>query len=382
MTTYTYPLTDFPNNAVAVDRLTLEIRQAAITIALDSISTDPTNATIEFKAALSGSEQVVLDTVVAAHSGLALPEPVNASGIPLVALAGRSNTVQMAPREGDERTRTTHNLCDPTTWWSTSVRVSNEVLSGSGTSWSSVNANWICLDHGRVHNEGKIVAEVAHGYFPVITVGGVTQKRRPPHLSDWTGDGANYDYVVDYAAGTVEFRTTPASAPNASYSYATTSDWYLYPEPGKVLEIETAEIQWSSDITLNADIIMEPQVPLVPNPDPNNPAHWHVVTRSLYKSYWQVADEARGAHPNQGPVAGSPTWRGTDGALMYHSPFLYTATKPLQSSVGARLRVYIGYAWYDENNVLQTRAKTAAEGGLGGQRATATFYAISNPEAS
>jgi hypothetical protein len=382
MTTYTYPLTDFPNEQVAVDRLTLEIQQAAITVALAGISVDPTNATIEFRAMLPASEQVVLDTIVAAHSGRALPEPVNTNGVPLVALAGRSNTVQQAPREGDERTRTTHNLCDPTTWWSTSTRVSNEVLSGSGTSWSSVNTNWICLDHGRVHNEEKVVAEVSHGYFPVITVDGVTQKRRPPHLSDWTGEGANYDYVVDYAAGTVEFRTAPASAPNASYSYATSSDWYLYAEPGKVLEIEAAEIQWSSDISLNADIIMESQVPVVSTPDPNDPAHWRVVDRSVYKTYYQLADKARGAYPSQRPVAGSPAWRGTGDTLIHHSPFFYTATKPLQSSVGARLRVYVGYAWYDENNVLQTRAKTAAEGGLGGRRATATFYAISNLEGS
>lgn len=73
-TKYTYSIQDdFPNHAVAADRLAQEIRNSAITIALDYASTSGDDCDIWFKASLSGDEETVLDGIVANHSGEPLP---------------------------------------------------------------------------------------------------------------------------------------------------------------------------------------------------------------------------------------------------------------------------------------------------------------------
>lgn len=63
----------FPNHKENTDRLTLEIRASAITVALDYITTAGDDCTIYFKADLSTDNVTILDSVVAAHSGEPLP---------------------------------------------------------------------------------------------------------------------------------------------------------------------------------------------------------------------------------------------------------------------------------------------------------------------
>ena len=74
-TNYTYSIsTDFPNQIVATDRLTQEIQSSAIVIALDFINTNGDDCDIWFKDALSGGDETILDGLVAAHTGDALPD--------------------------------------------------------------------------------------------------------------------------------------------------------------------------------------------------------------------------------------------------------------------------------------------------------------------
>jgi len=85
-TKYTYSVsTDFPNHAVNVDRLTLEIAHSAIIIALDYISVSEDVCDIWFKDELSAGDETILDGVVAAHSGEPIvpgPEKVQIAGFP------------------------------------------------------------------------------------------------------------------------------------------------------------------------------------------------------------------------------------------------------------------------------------------------------------
>ena len=70
MDKYTYVIaTAFPNGAVGTDRLTEEILNSSIVTVLDHIDTADGNCDIWFASALSGGEQIVLDGLVAAHSG-------------------------------------------------------------------------------------------------------------------------------------------------------------------------------------------------------------------------------------------------------------------------------------------------------------------------
>jgi len=78
-TKYTYSISqDFPNEAVATDRLTQEIQDSAIVIALDYINTDGDDCDIWFKDVLSGGDQSTLSTLVANHNGQPLaPDPTD-----------------------------------------------------------------------------------------------------------------------------------------------------------------------------------------------------------------------------------------------------------------------------------------------------------------
>jgi hypothetical protein len=78
-TKYTYSISaDFPDHKVSPDRLTNEIRQSAIVVALDYIETLGDECDIWFKEALSPGDELILDGIVATHSGEPLPVPSNA----------------------------------------------------------------------------------------------------------------------------------------------------------------------------------------------------------------------------------------------------------------------------------------------------------------
>jgi hypothetical protein len=73
-TTYTFSIqNNFPNHAVAPDRLTLEIDESSIVTGLISITTNGDACFILFKDVLSGTDQTTLNAIVAAHSGVPLP---------------------------------------------------------------------------------------------------------------------------------------------------------------------------------------------------------------------------------------------------------------------------------------------------------------------
>ena len=84
---YTYNITDFGNDKVNIPKLSFEIRQSNITIALDYINTNDTVCDTWFKAELSESESTTLAAIVAAHDGEPLPEeepPKMDDGRPIV----------------------------------------------------------------------------------------------------------------------------------------------------------------------------------------------------------------------------------------------------------------------------------------------------------
>lgn len=76
MSTQVYDLSDFPNSLINLENLTDEIRNSAITIALDFISTTGTIVNIIFKDVLSVGEETILDGIVAAHNSIPkIPPP-------------------------------------------------------------------------------------------------------------------------------------------------------------------------------------------------------------------------------------------------------------------------------------------------------------------
>jgi len=86
-TQYDYSIqNDFPNHRVNSTRLTQEIQQSAIVIALQSIETSGDVCAIWFKDPLSVGDQAILDGIVATHSGD--PLPYQPQGVALQTPAG------------------------------------------------------------------------------------------------------------------------------------------------------------------------------------------------------------------------------------------------------------------------------------------------------
>ena len=353
LTQYKYSIqNDFPNRRVAPDRLTLEIQQSVIVTALDHIDTIGDVCEIWFKDVLSAGDKIILDGVFATHSGDPLPQNVaspvqlysNGSPVPI---NNDGAPVQVPlPRIGNELIEITHNFCDRTTWFTQSVRVVDEALvdSNIGLSWTSARPNWIDMTHGKVFDEDSIVKDVPHGYAIVVKVDGVTMTQRAPFAD------AGGDYTVDYKLGVVTFFSTQlGKVVTASYSYENGSEWRLVPSPGKRIDIEMAEVQFSKDAILNDNIIFEVWV-YNPADLPNK----FPYDSTVYKRFINYVDEALGSYPIIPPIGGAK--RGTSNEL-FGFPFRYGTLKRLQSSVGAELRIRLV-----DNQVF------------GGEHATATFY--------
>lgn len=295
-----------------------------------------------------------------------IPNIRTSDGIPLSAPPARQSAdnatlVAMVGREGTEKISATHNLCDPTTWYTGSVRVTENLSGSSGdTVFSGSYPNWIDLRHGRVLGEHLF----SEAYDVIVTVDGVTQSMRAPYAS------SGGDYQVLYSSGAVEFFSPVTGTVEAIYSYSKHSHWTLEPDPGEAIDIEQAEIQFSKDAIINDTINMEvwgyvqvfaPQLWVgMGGPYPTNTRIQLEV--SPYMRFEQFIDEALGSYPVIPPVGG-PT-RGITSEV-YGFPFNYNAVRRLWSKYGMQLRVCL-----------------ANDKAVNGERATATFYMTSRPESN
>lgn len=86
-TSYTFNISeDFPNGIVDLPRLTEEIRESAITIALSHIGTEGDSCNIYFKDVLPSDSSALLITLISEHQGEPLTEetPQTPDGVPIV----------------------------------------------------------------------------------------------------------------------------------------------------------------------------------------------------------------------------------------------------------------------------------------------------------
>lgn len=290
-------------------------------------------------------------------------------GAPLVALQGRL---------GSEVIYATHNLCDETTWYNGSIRVTSASLIQSGSIWYhsgvGLQSKWIDLKHGKVFDEEGLIEDQQifananggdpHGYSIEVIVDGVVKQERQPFA---TSGG---DYVVNYHSGTIE----PVSEDwtgldvTASFSHAGSSIWYLEPLPNKVLVMENAEVQFSDDIIFHTGFVMgvegyasifAPQL-IQSNGGPLPDNARITLEETHYKTIDQVIDEAIMAFPQIPPMGG--TARGFTKARNIFQ-FHYGAVRKLYSSLGMRVSV-----------------TTEGHVSFGGERATATFYCTSQTD--
>ena len=250
-------------------------------------------------------------------------------------------------RTGTELIMVTHNFCDTTTWYTSSVRVEDAALtdSGDGLLWNSAHSSWIDLQHGKMFDEDAIAADAPHGYSVVVTVDGLEAVQRAPFKT--TGG----DYSVNYADGSITFFSSRAGAAVlATYSYATDSTWIMAPDPGARIDIESVEAQFSADVVLRDTIQFE-----IWGYNPMDLPNKVPYAMTSYKSLRNFIDEAQGSYPVVPPIGGDQG-RGISQAV-YGFPFRYGTIRKMPSSYGLELRV-----------------RLVEDLAFEGEHATATFY--------
>jgi len=283
-----------------------------------------------------------------------IPEPPAAMPVQIQGAAGAvpqnndlSLLIAQEPRVGTELVMVTHNFCDPTTWFTSSVRSENEVLtdSGDGLVWNSAHPNWIDLQHGKIFDEDAFSSDVPHGYAVTVTVDGVEAIPRAPFKA------SGGDFEVNYADGQVTFFSSKAGQEVvATYSYATDSTWILMPDQGYRVDIESVEAQFSSDVIMR-DTIQFTIYGYNPADLPNKVPY----ATTNYKSMRNFIDEAQGSYPLV-PAIGGLEGRGTTHEI-YGFPFRYGTIRKMPSSYGLELHV-----------------KLTDDLAFSGEHATATFY--------
>jgi hypothetical protein len=274
--------TDIPSGKVDVASLETQIRASNIKTAVEAIERSGDVLSVTFKDALDATDKALLDgsssqppnhpctpgSLLGNHTGEPVPDQgYTEKGNPIVGMENvQTDGVPRfvsAPRVVSEAVYASHNYCDPTTWYSQSMRVANEAAadSGDGLTWNLAEALLIDLTHGKVFDEEGISGDQQildpgdpHGYLITVRVDGSPVDARPPFASDWSQGG---DYYVDYVSGDVIFQATQAGKDvRVDYSYAGGAQWILNPI-GNALFIEKAEIQFSIDVDFKATIKMQ-----------------------------------------------------------------------------------------------------------------------------
>lgn len=276
---------------------------------------------------------------------------VQPDGVPLTAYA---------PRDGSEWVVGSHNFCDPCSWFGDSVRVTNETLtdSGDGLTFNSAHVNWIDMVSGRMHNDDVWVQIQQmlnpgdpHGYQVVITSDGSPVTMRDPF------EASGGDFEINWDDGTVTFFSSQSGKTIvASYNYATTNTFYVRPMPGKILVIEDAEADISSDVVMSDAIAY---------------SAWHFNgeeyvcdMEAKYKRSGQIVTEARGCYPEFVAIGASDSdkqisdireFRRKSRGMKYNRqaiPFQYSTVKWLHSAYYQEVRVYTEHGYQLEGELV------------------------------
>lgn len=375
----------FPNKKVDVIRFTKEIRESAILVALDSVVLGGGYCTITFKTDLPQDQILLLESLMFAHSGEPIPTNVLPDGTPLVAIAQRQSDgipqIAIAPTTGSETVIASHNLCDKCSWFGDSVRVTDETLTdaGNGTLFGSTHDHWIDMVSGRVHNDdGWVVDQKVrnptdpHGYEAIIKVGGVTQTMREPF------EVSGGDYEVIWETGQVQFFVAPVGAVTASYSYATTSNFYVRPSPGKVLRILKAEVDVAMGAVMTDTVMYDIWAvvdAVAPQLMPGIPSGTMIpIGEVVYKRMGQISAEAQGAYPSIEVLGAS------DAELAMSLDEFRRKSRGTRSKVQALPFNYSTSRDLSAAAMMEVRVHTKHDRPFEGDTVTVTFYCVSKDE--
>ena len=235
-----------------------------------------------------------------------------------------------------------HNWCDKTTWYSEAPRVVDEVATANGT-WTVYSlAHQFMIDtyHAKITQEDFLKDPNGNSYRVTVKVDGLLKEEQDPHY------GTGGDYTVNYASGTITFLSalTSDDTVTVTYHYAGSSAFTVKPLPGKVLNIDIAECQFSLDVSLKDTIVYQPRgyvdffAPqyLKSNGGPYDPGTLIPLGNPfMYKSVNDLLNDSFKAYPTY-PAIGSG-WRSIQSATTVFE-WDYTRQKDFSSAAGMEIR--------------------------------------------
>lgn len=344
-TDYTYSLASDFSSGLNSSRLDAQIRTSAIRIALAGVSASGDSVVVTFRDALDPSDESILDDVVAVHDGTPLPQeptPVVITGMTTEDKIG----VNTYPSEGIRTNLITHDFTDPTSWYQSSIRVVDEEptpLDASGKQYQLTHVNIIDLTHGKIFGEDDIYDEDDHPYTVCVKIDGVAKTQAHPD----TGVG---EWSIDYAKGVITLNPNApsGSAVTVTYHYATDSKFSVIPIPGRLLRMSSAEVQFSTDVSLRTTVVFQVTgwcAAIDPvgfaagdyGADPYLQIPASAPTK--YKGIRDFLSESNGVYPLAvRSHNNNPTWRDMKNDVLTF-PWQYQTTINIMSSAGLRITV-------------------------------------------
>ena len=282
------------------------------------------------------SDSIVSDTSTGALAR-ALSKKVSGDATP-VSIKSRNETNFL------QWTIVSHDYTDKTTWYQKSVQISNEILTGtsSNTVFPSANGNWINPDHPKLYNQSYNTgvspygqtslwmpdgSRLAKSFFrPIITINDIPQTS---------------GFSIDYATGIITFSSSVVGTVKATYFYATTSEFILFPRTsGVIWQVPRVEVNTTSSLIFDATTYFQ----YWRDPTFSFSTGAFMVAEMPYQSFMQLQSSATTGADIYPPMGGtglmSPSaengWgigykRGTDQSSViipwtYRKPFVMTAS--------------------------------------------------------
>ena len=247
----------------------------------------------------------------------------------------------------------THDWTDPTTWYETSIRITDEVAVNSGDNTIYNLAHQWVIDnyHSKMSREDFLKNNQGQSLRVAVKVNDVVKTEQDPHY------GTGGDFLVGYEDGYIQF-LTPLAAEDVvkvTYNYMVNSIFTLKPPAGKKYNIVMSECQFSMDGSMEDSIrfqtrgkvdVFAPQ--LVNNPYPSGTII-PIENPVIYKAYSDFLNDAMRMYPESKPVGGT-NWRASPYEFAVFN-WDYVSQSVLHSDYGMEVQLRLDHdqcfdGWY------------------------------------
>ena len=255
----------------------------------------------------------------------------------------------------DRATLFSHNWCDRTTWYTESIRVSEEVATDSGDQQRYELAHQYVIDtyHGKLTEEDYLTDADGYSYRVEVKVNDVLKTEQDPHYQ------SGGHFTVDYDDGYIDFLSPldPGDEVKVTYHYEDGSLCKFSAAYNSDYHLILVELQFSADVIVQDTIIFCPYgLADVFAPGYYPPGTMIPLTNpEKFKTINDFYNDSVKSYPTV-PAIGGSGWRGCQQEMTVLD-WDYVTAQTLHGNYGMEIRVWLEH---DEPH--------------GGAFATSTFY--------